>query len=428
MIFPNTGAPLWAAAQASPWVPVNEAGYIWDAFASRSIIEDRDLTAPPVICANGDRYLIDAPATGLWAGHDGELAIAIGTNASNGWYFALVALHGNQLFIRDESLLIEYDGAAWITAPGGVSFMDDLTDVDAPTPASGDMLRHNGSEYVNDVATDTDVTLAANSDSRLPTQKAVRTYVNASLAGLSWKQAVRVATTAAGTLATDFESGDTVDGVVLATGNRILIKNQAAGAENGIYVVAASGAPTRAADADSGGELVNASVFVSEGTANADTQWTCTTNATITVGVTSLVFAQFVAGGYGDANARAALGRPIAGFFSSTPTADETLLLYPAVEAITFAANFAGSFGKIGINPTASFVLEVYKNPTFTGLLITGGTVIGTITIGTGGAFTFATTGGTSQALAAGNWIGIKGPTTPDATVACAAFNLLGAL
>lgn len=109
---------------------------------------------------------------------------------------------------------------------------------------------------------------------------------------ISWKQPVRVATTVAGTLATSFENGDTVDGVVLATGDRILIKDQASGIENGIYVVAASGAPTRATDADAGAELVNATCFVSEGTANADTSWTCTTNATITVGATSLTFAQ----------------------------------------------------------------------------------------------------------------------------------------
>ncbi len=109
----------------------------------------------------------------------------------------------------------------------------------------------------------------------------------------NWKTPVRAATAVAGTLASSFENGDTVDGVVLATGDRILIKNQAAGAENGIYVVNASGAPTRADDANTGAELVNAALYVSEGTVNADTQWVCTTNATITVGSTALVFASF---------------------------------------------------------------------------------------------------------------------------------------
>lgn len=148
MPYPNTGAPEWAAAQATPWNSVNEAAFIFDAFASRSIVEDRDLTAPPVSCANGARYLIAATATGAWATHDGELAIAIGANASNGWYFADVARHGNQLFVRDEDLLIEHNGSAWVTAPGGVSSLNDLTDVDAPTPTGGDVLTFVGGDWI----------------------------------------------------------------------------------------------------------------------------------------------------------------------------------------------------------------------------------------------------------------------------------------
>jgi hypothetical protein len=121
--------------------------------------------------------------------------------------------------------------------------------------------------------------------------------VDAAVAGLSWKQAVRAATTAAGTLASSFENGDAIDGVTLATGDRILVKNQAAPAENGIYVVAASGAPTRATDADSAGEVLQASVYVQEGTANADTQWVGTANAPITLGTTALPFGQLASGG-----------------------------------------------------------------------------------------------------------------------------------
>jgi hypothetical protein len=127
----------------------------------------------------------------------------------------------------------------------------------------------------------------------------LQTYVDAKIAGLSWKNAVRAATTAAGTLATSFENGDVIDGVTLVTGDRILIKNQAAASENGIYVVNVSGAPTRATDADAGDELVNASMYVSEGTTNADTQWTCSTNAPITIDTTSLTFVQLSTGGGG---------------------------------------------------------------------------------------------------------------------------------
>lgn len=82
--------------------------------------------------------------------------------------------------------------------------------------------------------------------------------------------------------------------MTLATGDRILIKNQATASENGIYVVAASGAPTRSADANSGTNLVdNMAVFVEEGTTLSDTGWTLTNNGAITVGTTALTFAQF---------------------------------------------------------------------------------------------------------------------------------------
>lgn len=127
------------------------------------------------------------------------------------------------------------------------------------------------------------------------TDAANKAYVDATAAGLSWKTAVRVATTANGALATAYENGDTIDGVSLVTGDRILLKNQTTQTENGIYIVAASGAPARSTDADSSAELDSATVFVQAGTTLADTAWTQTTNAP-TVGASNIVFAQFGAG------------------------------------------------------------------------------------------------------------------------------------
>lgn len=89
-------------------------------------------------------------------------------------------------------------------------------------------------------------------------------------AGLEIKPTVRAATTVAGTLATDFENLDVIDGVTLATGNRILIKDQASAIENGIYIVAASGAPARASDQPAAGSHGNDRVFVEDGKVNAD--------------------------------------------------------------------------------------------------------------------------------------------------------------
>ncbi len=125
---------------------------------------------------------------------------------------------------------------------------------------------------------------------------ATKNYVDSNITGLSWKTAVRVATTTNGTLASAFANGQTVNGVSLVTGDRILIKNQSSGGENGIYVVNASGAPTRASDADSTAELRNATVFAREGTTDADTAWVQTAEIT-TVGTTAQTWAQFGVGG-----------------------------------------------------------------------------------------------------------------------------------
>lgn len=111
---------------------------------------------------------------------------------------------------------------------------------------------------------------------------------------------VRAASTANGTLATAYENGDTLDGVTLATGDRILLKNQTSGAENGIYAVAASGAPTRATDADTATHWPwGFFVQVKSGTVNANTLWMHTTTAAITLGTTALTFAQIGASGGG---------------------------------------------------------------------------------------------------------------------------------
>jgi len=127
---------------------------------------------------------------------------------------------------------------------------------------------------------------------------ASKSYVDSSISGLDVKNSVRAATTAAGTLASDFENGDAIDGVTLATGDRILIKDQADASENGVYVVAASGAPSRATDFDSNDEVTSgAFFFIEEGTINGDAGFVLTTNGSITLDSTDLTFAQFSGGG-----------------------------------------------------------------------------------------------------------------------------------
>ncbi len=121
--------------------------------------------------------------------------------------------------------------------------------------------------------------MASNSATAVPSQQSVKAYVDGVKQGLDIKDSVRVATTAAGTLSSAFANGQTVDGVSLATGDRILIKDQTDATENGVYTVNASGAPTRATDFDSSADVTaGAFVFVAEGTANADSGFVLTTN------------------------------------------------------------------------------------------------------------------------------------------------------
>ena len=134
------------------------------------------------------------------------------------------------------------------------------------------------------------------------TDAANKGYVDSIAQGLDPKASVVAATTTNGTLATAFANGEVVDGVTLATGNRILIKNQTDQTANGIYTVNASGAPTRSTDMDNGSEFPGAFVFVEQGTVNADTGWTCTNNAPVTLGSTNITWTQFSGAGTYTAN------------------------------------------------------------------------------------------------------------------------------
>jgi phage-related tail fiber protein len=121
---------------------------------------------------------------------------------------------------------------------------------------------------------------------------ATKNYVDAAVNGTDWKQSVRAATTANITL-----SGlQTIDGISVAAGERVLVKNQTNATENGLFN-AASGAWSRTTDADQNVEVTaGLTVMVEEGTTQADSQWRLTTDGAITVGTTSLTFAQIGAG------------------------------------------------------------------------------------------------------------------------------------
>jgi hypothetical protein len=123
------------------------------------------------------------------------------------------------------------------------------------------------------------------------TDAATKNYVDSALNGLDWKPSVRAASTGNLNLSSMPSS---VDSVSLSSGERFLAKDQTAPAENGIYIFNGAGsAATRAEDADSWLEIVNASCFVEEGTTNSDRAYTCTSNTGGTLGSTAITWVQF---------------------------------------------------------------------------------------------------------------------------------------
>ena len=220
------------------------------------------------------------------------------------------------------------------------------------------------------------------------TAAASKAYVDSIAQGLDPKGSVRVATTAAGTLATSFANGQTVDGVTLATGDRILIKNQASPAENGIYTVNSSGAPTRAVDFDAWSEIPGGFVFAEEGTANADTGWVCTSNQGGTLNTTAINFVQFSGAG----TYTAGTGLTLTGTQFSITSPITTSIGGTGLSSIGTASQI------LGVN-TGATALE-YKT-------VTAGTAISVTPAA--GTITIANTGVTSAV--AGTGIGVSGAT-----------------
>lgn len=210
----------------------------------------------------------------------------------------------------------------------------------------------------------------------------------ATLDTLDFKASVRLATTAAGTLATDFENGDVIDTKTLVTGDRILIKNQADPTENGIYTVNVSGAPTRATDFDVDAEVTaNAFVWVEDGDANIDTGWVLTTNNPITVGATGLTFVKFTG-----------LGQITAG--DGLTKSGDTISVWLDTNS---GLGFSG--GKISVGAG-------------TGVSVSGGTVSIGQAVSTGSSVTFANV--TSSGLTAGRvtYAGASGLLSDEAAFA----------
>jgi hypothetical protein len=129
------------------------------------------------------------------------------------------------------------------------------------------------------------------------TDAATKAYVDAVSEGLHVHEAAKVYVGTNITIATALEAGDTVDGVTLASGMRVLVNGQTTQSENGVYVVSVSGAPTRALDFDTPNEVKSGDfIFVSSGTSYGNTGWVQTL-APATIGTDAISFTQFSGAG-----------------------------------------------------------------------------------------------------------------------------------
>lgn len=194
----------------------------------------------------------------------------------------------------------------------------------------------------------------------------IQTAIDAAVAGLDWKEAVRVASTANLTLS----AAQTIDGVAVVAGDRVLAKDQTTASANGIYIVAA-GAWTRSTDADTSADIKDMSVLIAEGTANQGTQWKLTTDA-ITLGTTALTYVQHGAGGtaYTAGNGLTLTGNDFnVGAGTGISVAADAVAVDTAVVTRKYSADIGnGSLTSIAVTHslgTRDVQVQVYDKTTF---------------------------------------------------------------
>jgi len=221
-------------------------------------------------------------------------------------------------------------------------------------------LAVTGATTLSSVATTTGTISTTPSNS---TDIANKAYVDTVAQGLDTKASVVAGTTGNITLS----GTQTVDGVVLIAGDRVLVKNQTAPADNGLYLCAAS-SWTRTTDMDTWAEVPGAYVFVEGGSTLADTGWVCTSDAGGTIGVTAIVWAQFSGAGSGVSSIN----------FGSTGLTPSSV----TTGAVTVAGTLAAASGGTGVSNNAAMTVTGSGNFAYTRTL-TGTTNVTFPTTGT---------------------------------------------
>ena len=130
------------------------------------------------------------------------------------------------------------------------------------------------------------------SDPSSSSDAANKSYVDQAVAGLRTRTIAEVATTANVNLTNGLEAGDTIDGVTLVAGDRVLVKDQSTATENGLYLAVSSGAASRDPEHDSIAELSGGMVVVNQGSTNDNKIFLCTTDSDGSLGTTNITYTQ----------------------------------------------------------------------------------------------------------------------------------------
>ena len=185
-----------------------------------------------------------------------------------------------------------------------------------------------------------------------------KTYVDDLVTGLKTRIITRVATTANINLSNALENGDTLDGITLATGNKVLVKDQTDATENGIYNVVASGAATRDTDYDTVAELAGQLVIVQEGSSNADKIFLCTTDNSGSIGSVNIVFTVVTPSNVGDVT------------LNGVQTLTNKTLTSPVISDIVSVSN-----GNISVSPNGTGKVLLDGDGSSGGVAVTDGLV-----------------------------------------------------
>ena len=215
-----------------------------------------------------------------------NLGLAIGTNVQA--YDAELAAIAGLTSAADKGIQFTGVGTASVfdLTTAGKALIDDA---DATTQRTTLGLGTIATQNANSVAV-TGGSITGLGTPSSGSDAATKTYVDNLITGIKTRIICRAASTANVVIATALENGDTLDGVTLATSDRVLLKNQTTASENGVYTVVASGSASRDTEYDVISELAGQLVIIQEGTVNADTIYLCTTDTSATLGSSSITF------------------------------------------------------------------------------------------------------------------------------------------